>query len=301
MSGGLHDDDSGMVARGELPAAPISTRPGGMMDIRRTLHFLAAVAMGLASLTAAGASLTGSIQNNQGAPICGLVLANGQFTFSCSPNGSYSLQNVPLDAAGQITLFGFADGHFPFKAVLPGSTTAHNITLNLASSPAPVENNLTRTERLVGGTWTLIYTIISTFSPRYSFSSVTASTATPGDYVAAGSDEFGSLVIGTYASQLGQWAILDPGTTIDRFFVFTFLDDNRVSGCYHQISPAGSTNLSGCYSMNGSRFPPKSGGAPPIDMRDEEALEAFQAPSPVEADAGTLDAYLRARRTLERK
>lgn len=62
------------------------------------------------------ATIYGNIVNNQGSPLCGLVLANGQFMFSCSPNGTYSL-NVPFDSSGAITLFGFVDGHFPFKAV----------------------------------------------------------------------------------------------------------------------------------------------------------------------------------------
>ncbi len=61
-------------------------------------------------------TIFGNIINNQGSPLCGLVLANGQFMFSCSPNGTFSLSNVPFDSNGVITLFGFVDGHFPFKA-----------------------------------------------------------------------------------------------------------------------------------------------------------------------------------------
>ena len=52
-----------------------------------------------------------------GTPLCAMVLANGQYMFSCIGNGEYELE-VPLDENGQITLFGFADGFQPFKTVL---------------------------------------------------------------------------------------------------------------------------------------------------------------------------------------
>ena len=89
------------------------------MHIRRTLAWpFIAIALILISPNAipsftppdpasvkATVNVNGSIYNDQGNALCGLVLANGQFVFSCSPNGSYNL-NVPLDASGQITLYG---------------------------------------------------------------------------------------------------------------------------------------------------------------------------------------------------
>src|SRR5512140_1002470 len=51
-------------------------------------------------------TLSGSIRNNAGSPICGLVLANGAFMFSCVPVGSYSIDTV-TDGQGLITAFGF--------------------------------------------------------------------------------------------------------------------------------------------------------------------------------------------------
>ena len=41
-----------------------------------------------------------------------MVLANGQFTFSCAGSGSYAL-NIPLDASGQFKLQVYADGFAP--------------------------------------------------------------------------------------------------------------------------------------------------------------------------------------------
>ena len=45
-------------------------------------------------------------------PVCALVLANGQFTFSCDDTGSYAL-NIPLDTSGQFKLQVYADGFAP--------------------------------------------------------------------------------------------------------------------------------------------------------------------------------------------
>jgi len=54
----------------------------------------------------------------EGAPLCAMVLANGQHMFTCGENlGGYSLE-VPLDENGEITLYGFASGFSPFKIVL---------------------------------------------------------------------------------------------------------------------------------------------------------------------------------------
>ena len=45
-------------------------------------------------------------------PICAMVLANGQYIFSCDGSGSYAL-NIPLDANGQFKLQVYADGFAP--------------------------------------------------------------------------------------------------------------------------------------------------------------------------------------------
>lgn len=56
-----------------------------------------------------------------GTPLCAMILANGQYMFSCKENlGIYELE-VPLDQHGQVTLFGFVDGFQPFKQIVqPG-------------------------------------------------------------------------------------------------------------------------------------------------------------------------------------
>jgi len=46
-----------------------------------------------------------------------MVLANGQYMFSCDPYGEYQL-TVPLDPNGEITLFVFVDGLQPYKEII---------------------------------------------------------------------------------------------------------------------------------------------------------------------------------------
>ena len=57
--------------------------------------------------------ISGSVllQNTQ-TPICAMVLANGQYAFSCDGTGSYAL-NIPLDTNGQFKLQVYADGFAP--------------------------------------------------------------------------------------------------------------------------------------------------------------------------------------------
>ena len=52
----------------------------------------------------------------EGTPLCAMVLANGQYMFSCDPYGEYQL-SVPLDPNGEITLFAFVDGLQPYKEI----------------------------------------------------------------------------------------------------------------------------------------------------------------------------------------
>ena len=51
------------------------------------------------------------LQDSQ-TPICAMVLANGQFMFTCDGTGNYAL-NIPLDNNGQFKLQVYADGFAP--------------------------------------------------------------------------------------------------------------------------------------------------------------------------------------------
>jgi hypothetical protein len=207
------------------------------------------------------------------------------------PTTGWTGASVQSTRVGVMTINFTDNNNASMNFTIDGVGGFKSITRQIFNAAAPANPNQALTEQLVGGTWTFAYTILSTFTNRYSFSSVTPSSSTPGDFAAAGVDEFGDLVVGTYVSRDNRWAVLDTSVIIDRFYVFTFSDLNHVSGCYYQISPAGSSNLSQCYSMSGARSPPKIG----LENRDDESLarEAAEgAQGPRETDPAIIQLYL---------
>ena len=65
------------------------------------------------------------------APVCALVLINGQTQFSCDGTGRYDMQ-VPVDDNGMITVMVFADGFAPFnQTVTPEEAAAYPINILL--------------------------------------------------------------------------------------------------------------------------------------------------------------------------
>ncbi|MBN1831763.1 MAG: S8 family serine peptidase [Deltaproteobacteria bacterium] len=77
----------------------------------------------------------GEIQTQGNAPLCAMVLANGQHMFTCgASNGLYDLK-VPLDENGRITLHGFCSGFAPFKTILtPEEASVYDITMTRAAA-----------------------------------------------------------------------------------------------------------------------------------------------------------------------
>jgi hypothetical protein len=88
-------------------------------------------------------NLSGRIQTENGTDICALVLASGQFMFSCNPAGLFSLNNLPREPNGTVRRQIYADGFFPKVQDLEGSVAetvilerAHNCpSYNLPSTP----------------------------------------------------------------------------------------------------------------------------------------------------------------------
>jgi len=83
-----------------------------------------------------GLRITGSIVY-QGAPLCALVLANGQFMFTCGDllsKGDFDL-TVPVDNQGQITLFGFSAGLAPFQQTLGPSALPASVNATSCATP----------------------------------------------------------------------------------------------------------------------------------------------------------------------
>jgi hypothetical protein len=73
--------------------------------------------------------LDGTIRYN-GRPVCAMVLANGQYAFTCSGDGSFRL-DVPLDGNGEITVYGFCSGLPPYKYVLAPTLNGGNEDLSM--------------------------------------------------------------------------------------------------------------------------------------------------------------------------
>jgi hypothetical protein len=71
------------------------------------------------------------LQDSQ-TPICAIVLANGQFMFSCDGTGSYDL-NIPLDSSGQFKLQVYADGFAPAIQVFDEFRLKNNVRMARAA------------------------------------------------------------------------------------------------------------------------------------------------------------------------
>jgi hypothetical protein len=68
-------------------------------------------------------NLSGNVQNPEGAPLCAMVLASGQYDFSCNPNGPFSLSNLSRESNGTVKRQVYVDGFFPKVDILEGSTS----------------------------------------------------------------------------------------------------------------------------------------------------------------------------------
>jgi len=68
-----------------------------------------------------GVDLAGTVEDQGGTPLCSLVLASGQFMFSCNPNGPFSLLDLPTESDGTVKRQVYVDGFFPNVETLPGS------------------------------------------------------------------------------------------------------------------------------------------------------------------------------------
>lgn len=218
------------------------------------------------------------------------------------------------DACGSYSL---APGVYTFSVnpSIPGSTSGSGggasapslgdvlFEVTLGASATPGTDNRSQTEKLIGGTWTYAYTIITTFTDSYSFATISGPNS-DGVYYADGTDEFGGPVVGGYYPDSHSWGVLDPSIIIDKFYTFTFDDNNHVHGCYYQISPPGSTNLGSCYSMTGARFPAKALQlSSPEDRAAREAQMLEEAKSAVKgapADPDMVERYMKLRRLLRR-
>jgi hypothetical protein len=66
--------------------------------------------------------LSGTIKTAGGTDICAMVLASGQYMFSCNPAGVFSLSDLPRENNGTVKRQIYADGFFPKIDILSGTT-----------------------------------------------------------------------------------------------------------------------------------------------------------------------------------
>ena len=67
--------------------------------------------------------LSGTVKTASGTGICSMVLASGQFMFSCNPIGIFSLNDLPREQDGTVKRQIYADGFFPEVDVLTDSVS----------------------------------------------------------------------------------------------------------------------------------------------------------------------------------
>ena len=65
--------------------------------------------------------LDGMVKTSDNTDICAMVLASGQYMFSCNPVGELSLTNLPREQDGTVKRQIYADGFFPNIDILNGS------------------------------------------------------------------------------------------------------------------------------------------------------------------------------------
>ena len=65
--------------------------------------------------------LTGTVKTAGSTGLCAMVLASGQYDFSCNPNGPFSLLDLPRESNGTVKRQVYVDGFFPEVDILSGS------------------------------------------------------------------------------------------------------------------------------------------------------------------------------------
>jgi hypothetical protein len=90
-----------------------------------------------------------------------MVLANGQYMFSCDGSGAFDL-GVPLDVNGQITLFSFADGFAPYSASLGPNDFPFTVFMETAPPGSPLIS-MSREVACAANNWVRISGAIESF------------------------------------------------------------------------------------------------------------------------------------------
>jgi len=79
--------------------------------------------------------LSGTIKTVDGEDICAVVLASGQYMYSCNPRGVFSLSGLPRESDGTVTRQIYAAGFFPKVDVLTDSVDEEVVMARSGSCP----------------------------------------------------------------------------------------------------------------------------------------------------------------------
>jgi hypothetical protein len=120
-----------------------------------------------------------------------------------------------------------------------------------ASSPT----QMTSQERLnlILGRWVFTYTTTKQITHTYTINATLEDTSDPGEYYAAGWNENSDLVVVVWSEDLEAYGLLDLGTSMGEFYVFSLIGANSVSGCMFVIDSSTGDLISDCYPMTGNR------------------------------------------------
>jgi len=80
--------------------------------------------------------LSGTIKTADGTDICAMVLASGQFMFSCNPPGEFSLTDLPRENDGTVKRQIYADGFFPKIDIQTGSSSEAVVMMRSGACPS---------------------------------------------------------------------------------------------------------------------------------------------------------------------
>jgi len=89
----------------------------------------------LDQLPADPVDLGGDVEDSGGTGLCAMVLASGQYTFSCNPNGPFSLTDLPRANDGTVKRQVYVDGFFPEIDVLEGSISETVVMTHAGTCP----------------------------------------------------------------------------------------------------------------------------------------------------------------------
>lgn len=81
-------------------------------------------------------NLNGEVRTASGTPLCAMVLASGQFQFTCDPDGPFSLRDLPREPDGTVKRQVYVDGFFPRVDVLAGGTNQTVVMQRSGACPA---------------------------------------------------------------------------------------------------------------------------------------------------------------------